>query len=218
MVNVRTSPGRRRARGFTLIEVMVSSGLLLFLLGSTMNVLIATNNSTERVRRIGNTQEVARLALDALASDIASAGLGVGNGRIGTVPGTLTTAWWVPAIYSGPDITVLEPGGRSTIITNSIYIVGAEPASMGLGYAGTGKQGVVLSSTSGTPLSITCSNAGGTGVGCDTTDLDSGGKVVADPLIPATLPPLLIGDFSSGIYITPTSLQAGVPPTMTLDY
>ena len=67
------------------------------------------------------------------------------------------------------------------------------------------------SSTSGTPLSLVCSDSTGTGIACNNDVVNGGGVITAAALIPKALPALLVGDFTSGIYITPSSLVAGVP-------
>ena len=105
-------------RGFTLVEMLVATSLLAVVLAVAMSALVGVNGSAERVRRIGDAQETARLGMQQLAYDLRMAGLGASNGQIGIAVGA-GAARRVPVIYSGPNVTVTEPGGQ-TIVTNSI--------------------------------------------------------------------------------------------------
>jgi type II secretory pathway pseudopilin PulG len=197
----------RRARkahgGFTLIEIMVSVGLLLALIGATFGVLIATNNTSQRIYRIASTQETARLALDMLAADIRGAGLGIASGEVGIAPGgSSASTTRIPVIFSGPDVVVQEPGLRSTLITNSIFIVSAEPTTLGLPADGSGIQGVVLDAGLtgvNAPLEVACSRSDGGTAACETT---------ADAILLTATSPLLIGDLRNASIITPTAIHA----------
>jgi hypothetical protein len=68
--------------------------------------------------------------------------------------------------------------------------------------------GVVTAASQGTPLTVVCYDRTGASVDCKNT------------LIPAALPPLVVGDFRNAVLLSPTNLQApaGVPPTQQLDY
>src|SRR5947208_2306927 len=76
------------------------------------------------------------------------------------------------------------------------------------GVAGNGTMGVVTAASTGTPLTVVCYDRTGASVDCK------------DTLIPAALPPLIVGDFRNAVFLSPTNLQApaGVPPTQQLDY
>jgi len=65
--------GRRRAgeeHGFTLIEVMLTSAILLLIVTAAMAVLVAGQRSTGFSTRRGETQDDLRLAMDRLTKDM----------------------------------------------------------------------------------------------------------------------------------------------------
>ncbi len=185
-------------RGFTLLEIMVSVALLGILAASTFGVLIATNNSSQRIYRIANTQETARQALDILATDLRAAGLGIASGEVGVAPAALAE-YRIPVVYSGPDMVVQQPYQRSTLITNSIFIVSADSSSLGLPYDGSGLQGGVTDAGVGTPMEILCVLSDGGAAGCETTSsaIYLGANI-----------PLLVGDLRNAVVLTPTALRS----------
>jgi type II secretory pathway pseudopilin PulG len=199
---------RRRARGSTLVELMVSMVILGFVLSATMGVLIAMNNSSARVTAVSNTQEAARGALDSLSADIRSAGLGMATGLVGVATAASSTSR-VPVIFSGPDYTIFEPTGARTLVTNSIFIVSSDPATVGIPADGSGMQGVVLNATIGSPLVVGCFNSAGASVSCG----GSSGLIGSG----APYPPLIVGDFRSAVYLRPTNYQL-IGSTGTLQY
>jgi len=65
--------GRRRAgeeHGFTLIEVVVTSAILLVVVTAAMSMLVAGQRSTGFSTRRGETQDEVRLAMDRLTKDM----------------------------------------------------------------------------------------------------------------------------------------------------
>src|SRR5438477_644000 len=96
-------PTRRIPRGFTLLEMAVATAALGVALSAAMYIVVGVSSSAERVRRVGDTQDTARIALDALAGEIRMSGAGVSNGQIGI--GTVGGTGWVgrvPAVYLRP--------------------------------------------------------------------------------------------------------------------
>jgi len=86
-------PTRRIPRGFTLLEMAVATAALGVALSAAMYIVVGVSSSAERVRRVGDTQDTARIALDALAGEIRMSGAGVSNGQIGI--GTVGGTGWV---------------------------------------------------------------------------------------------------------------------------
>ena len=63
----------RRARdehGFTIMEVMVTSAILLLVITAAMTFLVAAQRSTSFSTRRGQTQDEVRLAMDRLTKDM----------------------------------------------------------------------------------------------------------------------------------------------------
>ncbi|MEO6080401.1 MAG: prepilin-type N-terminal cleavage/methylation domain-containing protein [Steroidobacteraceae bacterium] len=84
-----------RARGFTLIELMISMVLGLVIVGSVMGVMLANKRTYSTTEGLSQVQESARTAYELLAHDIRQAD---GNG-CGTSTGTAnvlasTALWW----------------------------------------------------------------------------------------------------------------------------
>ena len=219
------SPGR----GFSLVETLVSMAILVTVIAGTMSIYAMTNSQTTRTRVVGEAQESARLGLDMLGNDIRLAGSGASIGNIGISPGG-GDAVRIPVIYSGPNVTITEPGGQS-LITNSVFIIMADPNSISIpvyspvaGNANTfeslGEIGTVVPPvTQGIPLTIRCMDV------TESRTVDCANPSINVPtasvLIPATLPPLLVGDRYNALYITPTALSAPAgssPQTQQLTY
>jgi prepilin-type N-terminal cleavage/methylation domain-containing protein len=196
-----------RSRGFTLVELMIAMAILAVVISGAMAIVVGLNASSTRVRKIGDAQIGARAALDLLAMDVRAAGSGAASGAIGIAPGGAgATARRIPAIYSGPNVTITEPGGQ-TVVTNSVFIVSADPSWGTIGNDATGMQGVVVAASAGQPLAIACSDVNGNAVDCAGTPANPG-------LLASPLPPLLVGDFRDFVYLVPTSVGslANNPP------
>jgi len=200
----------RISRGFTLLEMMVATAALGIALSAAMYIVVGVSSSAERVRRVGDTQDTARMALDALAAEIRMSGAGVSNGQIGI--GATATNWVgrIPAIYSGPDITVTTKGGQQ-LVTNSVFIISSEPGAGVPSSDGAGMQGAVTSKTLD-PLNgiqVKCTNQLGTQVDC--TDATFKGNTIIDGLWgakPGVDSALLVGDYANAVYLRPTQVGA----------
>src|SRR5438067_9660456 len=77
-------PTRRIPRGFTLLEMAVATAALGVALSAAMYIVVGVSSLAERVRRVGDTQDTARIALDALAGEIRMSGAGVSKDRKST--------------------------------------------------------------------------------------------------------------------------------------
>ena len=75
------------ASGFTLIEIAVSTTLFAFISALALSLMIGMNNSSARVRVVGDAQTGGRLGLEGLAADIRAAGGGAASGQVGVAPG-----------------------------------------------------------------------------------------------------------------------------------
>jgi prepilin-type N-terminal cleavage/methylation domain-containing protein len=204
---------RRHASGFSLVEMMVAMTILAVVVTAAMGMVIGMNASARHVRIVGDAQTAARLGLEQLAAEIRAAGAGVSTGQLGIDPAGGTPRR-IPVIYSGPNVTITEPGGQ-TIITNSIFIIAADSRYTGVDVTNAnqrqsvGMLGVVTAASANAPLTIICADATGASVDCK------------NDLIPnPQLPPLIVGDFRNAAYVVPTSLQApgGFPATQQLAF
>ncbi len=95
-------------------------------------------------------------------------------------------------------MVVQQPYERSSVITNSIYIIGADPTTMGLPADGSGTQGVVLDAGTGLPLEVLCGTSDGGAIGCETG---------ANAIYLGTSTPLLVGDLRNAVVVTPTGIS-----------
>src|SRR5438270_10614482 len=160
-------PTRRIPRGVTLLEIAVATAAMGVALSAAMYIVVGVSSSAERVRRVGDTQATARTGLDALAAEIRMSGAGVSNGQIGI--GAKNTGWVgrIPAIYSGPDITITTKGGQQ-LVTNSLFIISSEPGAGVPSSDGAGMQGAVTSKSldPATGIQVKCTNQVGVQVDC----------------------------------------------------
>ena len=193
------------ASGFTLIEITVSSALFALISAIALSMVVGMNNSSTRVRVVGDAQTGGRLGLEGLAADIRAAGGGAASGQVGIATGG-GAARRIPVIWTGPATTVTAPGGQ-TITSNSLFIVTSDSSTVGIPADATGMQGVVVAASQNAPLTIVCSDATGATVDCSNGLLK-------------TLNPLVVGDFRDAVYLTPTALGGlqNTPPTQQLTY
>jgi prepilin-type N-terminal cleavage/methylation domain-containing protein len=201
---------QRIPRGFTLLEMAVATAALGMALSAVMYITVGVSSSAERVRRVGDTQETARMALDALAAEIRMSGSGVSSGQIGV--GTLNgSVARIPAIYSGPDITVTTAGGQQ-VVTNSIYIISSEPGAGVPSSDGTGMQGSVVSNNIDLSkgINVKCTNQLGVQVDCTDSATFKLNAIVSGPTGGIATADndaaLLVGDYVNAVYLRPTKI------------
>ena len=212
----------RRKSGFTLIELMVAMALLAVIIGAAMGAFMSTNLAANQAYVSANLQENTRLALDALASDLRVAGLGASDGTVGIAPGG---AWSmrVPTIYP-MNQTMTDTNGVTTYTVTSIFILGAEPATMGFGATSDGIEGVVTDPTQVKVLCYTSPQAvapatANAQVDCTASAIGTDG--VEHGLIRNlggnTFSPILVHDHQRAAVLLPTSVSGFsggvVPPT-----
>ena len=85
-----------RAKGFTLVELMVSMVLGLVVIGAVVSVLLSNKRTFNTTSAMSEVQESARTAFELLARDLRQASAtGCDNsGRVANVLDTTTAAWW----------------------------------------------------------------------------------------------------------------------------
>ena len=74
MKPIRQQEERTQERGYTLIELMVSMLLGLFIITTVTQIFLSSNESNSLNRQLGLMQEAARIAMTEMASDIRMAG------------------------------------------------------------------------------------------------------------------------------------------------
>ncbi|WP_288253320.1 PilW family protein [uncultured Hydrogenophaga sp.] len=85
---------RRRATGFSLVELMVALALGLFLIGGILNIFLTNQQAFRTNDNLARLQENARLAFELTAREIRLAGGNVcGAAPIGNVLNNRTTQW-----------------------------------------------------------------------------------------------------------------------------
>ncbi|MHB1273754.1 MAG: prepilin-type N-terminal cleavage/methylation domain-containing protein [Rhodanobacter sp.] len=140
---------RRRAHGFTLIELMVAMLLGLIVIAGVVSVFLAGQQSYRTNQALGDVQDGSRLAFEMMARDIRDAGLTGcnNNGRIANVLKPPTgSGWWtnLGLAVQGYDDTQVDPavafGTTSSPVTrvantDSLQLIGA--VDSGLSVAAT---------------------------------------------------------------------------------
>ncbi|HEY5755225.1 MAG TPA: prepilin-type N-terminal cleavage/methylation domain-containing protein [Steroidobacter sp.] len=89
----------RSARGFTLVELMISMMLGLVVIGGALGVILSNRQSYRTNEGLSQVQESARTAFELLARDVRQAGVTGcdSNGRVANVVQTdpsLPVSWW----------------------------------------------------------------------------------------------------------------------------
>ena len=83
-------------RGFTLVELLVATALLLGLMALTGRVLLDLRSAIDVTTERADLQQRARVAIDALTAQLRGAGAGADHGR---TPGPLDQ--WIPVVLPG---------------------------------------------------------------------------------------------------------------------
>lgn len=112
--------GMSREDGFTLVELLVSTTILLALMGVTGRVLLDVRTAIDVTSERADLQQRARVALEALALRIRGAGAGADHGA---VAGRL--AQWAPVVLPG------RPGDREAIASGvtTMEVLASVPAA-----------------------------------------------------------------------------------------
>jgi len=129
----------KRQNGFSLIELMVASTIVLVIMGATLSALTSALNATQAIGLMADTQENLRAGMNYMVRDLLQSGEGVPQGGI-TIPntagvsavnrpgpgtpgasfGTFNTAWTaLPAIIPGYQLgsTTTTSGVPSDMVT-----------------------------------------------------------------------------------------------------
>jgi type IV pilus assembly protein PilW len=137
-----------RARGFTLIELMIALVLGLIVVAGVVSVFLANQRSYRTNQALGDVQDGSRVAFEMMARDIRNAGLtGCGNGgRVANVltnspGGGGTLAWWADwtnAVHGYDGVTgdtTLATGTATTqrkTGTDSLQLLSAADSSVAI--------------------------------------------------------------------------------------
>jgi prepilin-type N-terminal cleavage/methylation domain-containing protein len=118
-----------RQAGFSLIEVVVASALMVLIMAACLRTLNDAVHATEGVTLMADTQENLRAGMNYIVQDLTQAGEGIPQGGIPITPGAIVwpgtggkfpTAWGtIPAIAPGPSLgaTTTTSGIPSDTIT-----------------------------------------------------------------------------------------------------
>ncbi|MEO6953305.1 MAG: prepilin-type N-terminal cleavage/methylation domain-containing protein [Polyangia bacterium] len=79
--------GTRRARGFTIIELLISLGLAGILMAGAFQISSVFNSQSARQRQIGEMQQSLRTSMSTIERTIRTSGAGMSNGRMQLSPG-----------------------------------------------------------------------------------------------------------------------------------
>ncbi len=109
-----TCTGARRARGFSVIELMVALAISLLLLTGVVSIFVSSKSSYETNERTSRIQENGRFALDAIMSDVRASGF-VGCARQPTYRSTsLSNATVLQWNFLAGSVAGFQATGTST--------------------------------------------------------------------------------------------------------
>ena len=89
----------KREAGFSLIEVLVATAVMVAITGATLSMLTDAIHANEGVTLLADSQENLRAAMNYMVKDIVEAGEGLPQGGI-TIPNAVTTGNPTPAVPS----------------------------------------------------------------------------------------------------------------------
>lgn len=103
----------KRQAGFSLVEVLIASGMMVLIMGATLSILNQALKVTEGVTLMADTQENLRAGMNYITRDLIQAGEGIPQGGIPITPGTVVwpgTGSTFPAAWTA--IPAVAPGYR----------------------------------------------------------------------------------------------------------
>lgn len=126
----------RRARGFSLIELMIAMVLGLIVIAGAGSVFLASSRTYQTNKALSEVQTNARIAFELLSRDIRNAGQNPcnDNGRVANVVNNQATDWylnWANALhgYAGnqadPAVTTGTGVKQRVAGTSSVQLIGA---------------------------------------------------------------------------------------------
>jgi type II secretory pathway pseudopilin PulG len=89
----------KREAGFSLLEVLVATALMVVIVGTTLRALTDANHANEAVTLMADSQQNLRAAMNYMTKDIVEAGEGLPQGGI-PIPNSVTLLNPAPAIAS----------------------------------------------------------------------------------------------------------------------
>ncbi len=110
----------KRDAGFSLLEVLVATALMVVIVGTTLRALTDANHANEAVTLMADSQQNLRAAMNYMTKDIVEAGEGLPQGGI-PIPNSVTLLNPNPAVAS----TVNRPGpigGPATFPPNFVTL------------------------------------------------------------------------------------------------
>ena len=132
----------RGARGFTLIELMISLVLGLIVIGGVISVFLANQQSYRTNQALGDVQDGSRIGFEMMARDIRTAGLTGcdSGGRVSNLLNNQSTDWWAnfgnallgygAGTAADPALTVGSAAGQQVAGTDSIMLLGAADSGL----------------------------------------------------------------------------------------
>jgi prepilin-type N-terminal cleavage/methylation domain-containing protein len=101
----------KRARGFSLLEMMIAMALGLVVLGAAVQIYIQGVSATWKVTQRSEMQQDFRAAANMLTKDLSLAGAGLGNGAAIALPSATTPVYGCDQTGTCYIISVANPGG-----------------------------------------------------------------------------------------------------------
>jgi prepilin-type N-terminal cleavage/methylation domain-containing protein len=135
----------RRARGFTLIELMVSLGLAGLVVAGALQLHAAYNVQVVRRREIGEIQQTLRLAMGLMARQLRSTGLGTLSGTLNWSSGTCTPLWAfqyvnAPSSFADPPTVFDSTPNDTTTLPDAFKVITADDTNPYLALSDTANQ------------------------------------------------------------------------------
>jgi type II secretory pathway pseudopilin PulG len=112
-------PPRRNARGFGLIELMLTLVLVTLVLGGIMSVFFSTSHQADRLTKVADERQSARTAIQLIEREVRMAGSG----------------WGRVEVYAndsngvGDTLLAVNPGFTTTAGNDSLVLIGAWQAT-----------------------------------------------------------------------------------------
>lgn len=149
---MRTVAKKRRARGFTLVELMIAAGLFSLIAAGAMSLVMSTSRAQVRSAHIDVAQAGLRAGFDFISRDLMSASVGASTGAMVLgATGQVVYPIVVTDSATGPDQIDLYTidgstgsGGAPSVMCNVLAAVSPSSTTISVDSTGTLKAGDLI--------------------------------------------------------------------------
>ena len=148
----------RRSPGLTLVEMMISMGIIVIAMAASASILISSSNLLHSSNEVAESNDAARQGGERVTVALRSSGMGSAGGVWVNRSGT---PFLVNPVFGmdGTTGTGFNPATPNASGTDELWVVAPAPTAMAQTCSSAGGTSVVLNSGASVVLSVTCTDS-----------------------------------------------------------